>query len=439
MPDLGDGLILRRATPDDVERLAEFNALVFARRDAGAPDLRAAAAVRDLADGNHPTCRATDFTLVEDTRTGAVVSSLVLIPQVWTYDGIAFPVGRPENVGTHPGYRDRGLVRAQFEMIHRWAAERGDLLLAITGIPWFYRQFGYEMAVDLDAARTGYPATVPRLATGAAEPCRLRPATLGDVPFLVEVHARGTRRSLLACPYDAAMIRYELDGRREASPERHAWRVVESLDGRPLGFLIHARSLRGTGLDVFGFELGADVSWGPATGSVLRYLRTTGEEYARRDGNGPCESYHFGLGTTHPAYDALPSAFPVTPRPYAWYLRVPDLPAYLRHVAPALDRRLAYSILAGHTGELRLSFYRDGVRLVFASGALADVSPWKPTRDAEGDARFPGLTFLQLLFGYRTLDELEYAFPDVRIASDATRALLVVLFPKRPSRVWGIS
>ena len=36
-------------------------------------------------------------------------------------------VGRPEAVGTRPEYRRRGLVRAQFEVIHAWSAERGEL------------------------------------------------------------------------------------------------------------------------------------------------------------------------------------------------------------------------------------------------------------------------------------------------------------------------
>ena len=73
---------------------------------------------------------------------------MVLISQTWTYDGIAFGVGRPELVGTAPAYRRRGLVRTQFEVLHQRSAERHERLQAITGIPWYYRQFGYEMALN---------------------------------------------------------------------------------------------------------------------------------------------------------------------------------------------------------------------------------------------------------------------------------------------------
>src|SRR5260370_563284 len=87
--------------------------------------------------------------LVEDTRNGAIVSSINLINQTWSYEGIPFKVGRPELVGTLPDYRQRGLIRKQFEVLHAWSAERGQKLQAITGIPFYYRQFGYEFAVSM--------------------------------------------------------------------------------------------------------------------------------------------------------------------------------------------------------------------------------------------------------------------------------------------------
>ena len=51
---------------------------------------------------------------------------------------------------------------------------------------------------------------------------------------------------------------------------------------------------------------------------------------------------------------------------------------------------------------------------------------------------FPGLSFLQLVFGYRGLDELEYAFADCLVRTDETRELLQALFPKCASNVWPV-
>ena len=43
---------------------------------------------------------------------------------------------------------------------------------------------------------------------------RVRPAGLGDVAFLVTAHAAAATRSLVTVPRDAALWRYELEGKR---------------------------------------------------------------------------------------------------------------------------------------------------------------------------------------------------------------------------------
>jgi hypothetical protein len=52
---------------------------------------------------------------------------------------------------------------------------------------------------------------------------------------------------------------------------------------------------------------------------------------------------------------------------------------------------------------------------------------------------FPGQTFLPLVFGHRSLEELEHAFTDCLVRTDEARALLRALFPRRPSHVWALS
>ena len=52
---------------------------------------------------------------------------------------------------------------------------------------------------------------------------------------------------------------------------------------------------------------------------------------------------------------------------------------------------------------------------------------------------FPGLTVLQLLCGFRSVEDLEYAFPDCLMSSDKTRRLLNAMFPVEPSSLIGIA
>src|SRR5215213_9464853 len=104
----------------------------------------------------------------------------------WSFEGIPFEIGRPENVATDPAYRNRGLVRAMIELVHARSAAESHPLQAITGIPNFYRQFGYEYAFDLHSRRVAYTALLPPAPPDTPEPYALRPATVADVPRITE-------------------------------------------------------------------------------------------------------------------------------------------------------------------------------------------------------------------------------------------------------------
>jgi len=196
--DLGNGLILRPATAADVEELAAFNARIHSDDGPEEPDEKIGAWVRDLMTAPHPTTGIDDFTIVEDTACGKIVSSMNFIPQTWSYAGVEFGVGRPELVGTDPEYRNRGLVRAQFEVIHQWSAERGHKVQAITGIPYYYRQFGYEMGLALDGGRVGYIPHIPKLKEDEEERYTIREALDKDIPFISALYNENAKRYLFS-------------------------------------------------------------------------------------------------------------------------------------------------------------------------------------------------------------------------------------------------
>jgi Acetyltransferase (GNAT) domain len=433
---LGDGLIMRRATLDDVEALCAFNGEIFRESSRSEPNEWVQTWTRDLMTRQHPTFKVDDFLIVEDTRTKHIISSLCLISQTWSYGGVEFGVGLPELVGTDPAYRRRGLIRRQFDVIHRWSAERGQLVQAISGIPWFYRQFGYEMTLEHNTGRVLARYEVPKLTEGKAEPYHVRPARPDDVPFIADVDRQGRDRYLVTAVRDETLWRLELDGRHERFGPALA--IVESAAGDPIGFVAHAPLRRGNRLVVYVVELRRGASWLNATPTVLRYLAQRGAALPTRRGDDePFEVLAFALGTLHPIYRVAGNSMRVF-REYAYYIRVPDLPVFIRRIAPVLERRLADSIAAGYSGELQLSFYRSGLVLHFDHGQLADVSAFDPPQDLDSGASFPDLTFLQLLFGWRSRAEIEGGYPDCFTSGDEAGVLVDALFPKQPSQVWPI-
>ncbi len=333
-------------------------------------------------------------------------------------------------------------MRRQLEVLHRRSIERGHLLQAITGIPNFYLQFGYEFALAVDGGRIVERAEVPALPSGAREPFSIRLATEEDLPALARIDRLAGARSLISCVRDATAWRYELNGRSSSSMLYSAILVLEKnpvshdhsdvvgyavlgSGGLPGGSPTGTRGL------VRRFEILDGVSWETSTNALLRYL--TSAEMAAQ----PAENVQFLAGEHHPAYSAAPRALARTVRPWAWYVRVPNLTDLLLHVAPVLESRLASSTLSGHSGQLTISFYRTALRLLVDNGRVT-VQDWPDPNFRTADACFPGFSFLKLVLGYRTIDELEFASPDCQTREGIPRRLLDALFPRCDSTVWPI-
>jgi hypothetical protein len=359
-------------------------------------------------------------------------------------------VGQPENVATDPAYRHRGLVRALFEMVHARSAAEGHLVQVITGIPYFYRQFGYEYVLDLGGRYYIGLAGIADKPNDEAEPYRLRPATLDDVPHLMALYNQRRSASLIWNETSEAYWRYHITGWtmpavRDQDPTLvglfgRLFMIVDNT-GQICGYTRLGARRAWPNLPVYALELAPHVSWYAALPSLLRALRDQGERtpvvasYSK-----PLSELCFHLGRTHPVYDLL-HGFPAArfEPPYAWYVRVPDGPAFIRHITPCLEKRLAASVLSGYTGALTFDFYRGGLQLTLEQGRISASEPWQaPPFGGSPDAGCPPLVFLQRLFGYRSLADLRAIFPDVW-ANESAILLINTLFPAQPSTVHSLT
>ncbi|HRQ36285.1 MAG TPA: GNAT family N-acetyltransferase [Chloroflexota bacterium] len=435
--NLGDGLVLRWAKPTDAEELAQFNLRIHS--DEGEQELFLVHWTKELMAGNHPTTKASDFTVVVDeNEDGKIVSSLNLISQTWAYDGIPFGVGRPELVGTDEKYRRRGLVRAQFEAVHAKSAARGELVQVITGIPWYYRMYGYEMCVDLGGSRAYYllPSRLRKTAENSeAEKYQIRPVTPDDVPALSELYARHCAGSLLSRVRDETIWQHELfHAHRETHNARFIYLITAVSDNSLAGYVEispwHARGV------YYVREMAAQPGYSLRALAlfVIRHLERQAMAFNATAAS-PMECISFNLGTEHPVYQALSAELEKQDPPYSYYVRVPDMVAFLTHIMPVLERRLAESVVAGHTGQLRLNFYHSQLALDWENGRLTTIAPYQPKDFQDGHAFFPDQTFLQLLFGHRSLEELRHSRVDCSARNPDVAVLLDVLFPRRPSWV----
>jgi hypothetical protein len=212
--------------------------------------------------------------------------------------------------------------------------------------------------------------------------------------------------------------------------------IIETLDGQVAGyveFVLFPKADRIREIAVLDGQSVRDVCW-----FVTRHLIEAAGPTDLENGK-KTTGLSFNLGRSHPAYDALDAELDEPRLPYAWYIRVLDLHAWIDHIDSVIEKRIRKSVMAGYSGELRLNFYESQLKLSFENGLISDIGTYEPSTFFDGDAFFPGMTFLQLLFGYRSFDELKYAYPDCFTDKNEPAILLPILFPKHPSFITMLS
>ena len=437
--ELGDGLVLRWSTAADTAHIAELVGRVFREKESDSPNEGLSSEVYELMSGKSPLMSSGDYGVVEDTgqEGNPIVACTCLWHNHWEYEGIAFEMGQPEIVATDPAYRNKGLIRALFEMVHARSESKGHMVQAITGIPHFYRQFGYEYVLDLGGKRVVYSSQIPQTKEDEAEAYTLRNATVEDVPTIQHIYSYRRKTGVVTADVPDAYWLYEIQRVSDKNQKFPRLQMIVDAVGKVYGyaFVSATRYSNGANFTVYALDTLPHVNLRAFVPSLLRELQKYGSQLPTRktvEGTSLRE-ISFNLGRTHPIYDALGSLAPFYEAPYAWYVRVRDVPAFLKHIGPVLEKRLEQSVVADYTGELKIDLYKGGLRLVWEHGKLVTAEQWRvPVYDSNAGAGFPPLVFLQLLFCHRSLDELRYAFPDVWAEGDA-EIVLKALFPAQAS------
>ncbi len=413
----GPGLRLRAAqSAQDLERIAAFNALVH-------QETGIAVFTRWRFSSTHPRASEARLLYVEDVATGQIVSSLGVMLQTWRYEDIQLDVGEVELVGTHPDYRHRGLMRAQMQAVERILQERDCLLSCILGIPYFYRQFGYEYAIPVLSCASLRLDQVLALAADQPEPvCIRRMVVQTDLAAVMALYEAQAAELGLTSVRSEALWRYQ-ETVPPDSPEPLETYVVEDGTGI-IGYFRVRKNLWANELDLAEASVrpGGQV-WGSR--DVLLAILRSAKMLASQRGYGKLQ---FTLPGCHALVSTARYLGVQAERPYAWQVRITDHAAFLRRIAPALERRLAHSLMAGFSGSLRINCMARLLHLQFDQGRLRAVTD-DGFQQGVGDSQVPPLLLTQWLLGYRDREEIAAQHLDFRVSPPA-RQLLDILFPR---------
>jgi predicted N-acetyltransferase YhbS len=412
---LEDGLILRTAKDEqDIERVAELTKAVFEGDE-----------VDTLTRGlflHHPKTNLDDLIFVQDEKSGKAVSTLCLIPWTWRYEDVEIHAGEMGIVGTLEEYRNRGLIRKQVELFKQKLNERGCLLSQIQGIPYYYRQFGYEYALPLEQRLRLQARQIP---DHPESTFTFHQATVDDIPTLIRLYDESAPDLAIHTARDEAIWRYLLTHANETEMERDTLLIKDS-GGQAIGYVCIAHHGFGAELNVTEVSR---LSYDAAM-ATLQHLKQLTIEREK-----PGIRLNLFIGST--LSQVALSLGGHDDGAYAWQIHIPDVAALLRAIAPVLERRVAASPLAGLTQDVRISLYRETVQLCFEAGEVTEVANLGLTAWHEEPIRFPPLQFTPLVLGYRTWQEIRATFPDVGVAPKS-RLLMDTLFPKTESFIYTV-
>lgn len=432
--DLGDGFVVRWATPADEASLIALYNEVF-KDDTEYVSIYA----MEMFHGRHPLGVPEDFAVVADAS-NRIVAATFLMRMPIEYAGVTVQGGRPEVVATHPDMRNRGFIRKIFQLIHARSTRRGDLVQGITGIPYYYRQFGYEYALTLGGMYQLPVASIPASTTD--DTIRIKRATTDDIMHVLMLYERDRRRHhrqqamLVTSRIDATYLRYAMSN----TPTHEPWvpYLITTHDDRVIGSFFTNR-IRFGALEIKSLTTEPNIPLNGIFDALCRQLVHLAQTIPTVSSSTPdATSIQFWLGVDHPAY-ALVARYPHQHHnPYGWYIRVADVAQFVQHIIAPIERRLSQSQLAGYTGTLQIDMYRDGLQLDVVNGKIT-ASPWQRTGAWQNvrtpgapQAGYPPLLMLQQIFGLRSIQELRDFYPDVYASHDA-QLLLDILFPKQPS------
>ena len=379
------GLVLRTAQPADLEQIAAL----LTERGSAADAIDHRLVVSDP-DAGYASCAV----VVDGDR---VVSTVTLLDETLYLNGLAIPAGQVELVATDRQYEGRGLVRALMGWAHERSAVRGHLAQVMIGIPYFYRQFGYEYAIAMPHSRSS--TTVPPVDGHV-----VRPAGADEIGVQAELQNTAQHGIDLRMPHSSACWRWlaARDGSIQLLVER---------DSVPVG------TARITPPDDDHAVLGEIAATTPAAvHALLAYGQRERENLLVKERPGSVVG------------DILESCLAPAPQEAnAYYVRVADPVALLDHLRPVLSARL--SGLATGVGEIVVSFFRSHVRMPYVDGTISGVQPGGPMQapGVVGGAGVAPDRVGALLFGPYGIAGLAARHPDVYPGPRAD--VMTALFP----------
>jgi len=405
---IGDNLTLRVAIDDInvLQRLLSFNLTVHQEES-----LKKYISRLFL---EHPKRDEIYWIYIEENDSNKIVSSITLMPLEWNFNKISIPICEMGLVGTLPKYRNRGLMGIMNKLYEDIMRQEGYLLSAIRGIPYYYRRFGYEFALNLDERVLLNNNQVP---SRKLEKICFQKATKQDLTYIRSIYDKEQERFFITNRFNSDTFMYKF--MNDDFDDNFLSTFLIKIKGNPNSFFSIGMSYDNVAFSLIVPEVNEE-----SMIKILQFVKILNEEKDQI-------IFHVNSDTKFAQY--ICSIGGKKDLGYGWQIRIPNIKEFLHAISSVLEQRIERSSYKGLSKDIIISDYRDIFTLRFKNGKVEDIEVKKGYPfPGSCDVQIPGSTLIKLLLSDKTFEEIKYILKD-SILKPGSEKLIKILFPKKPS------
>ena len=412
---LDDNLALKSVSSmEDIKRLMDFHLIVFEDEPSVARLLKALVL-------DHPYTKPEYFLFIEDENSKTIVSSLCLIPWIIEFKGVKLRSAEMGIVGTLKEYRKRGLIRLLHERFRELAVQEKFYLTQIEGIPYFYKQFGYEYAIPLEPSYILDLNLIPETLSKEQQEYQFRKATMEDIPKLVELYDKMTDNLEIKSLRSEQVWEYILGPSLEFDPTLEIWLVLDksknisgyfraTQEGFSEGLILNEAIYFSDDITIVILKKLKDL----CLKHEKPYLRFNNHE------DNILVKVVKNLGAKDLGH-------------YAWQIYFFDKIQFLNKIKSILEQRILESPFKGLTETVFIDMYHESIELKIEKGEIKEIKIVQ-SQGETSHFRIPPNLVVPFFLGYRNREDLIQYNHDVRCLQEQRwEKLIDILFPKMSS------
>ncbi len=369
---------------------------------------------------------------IRDIDKDLIVSALNSIPSIWNYENIPLQNLELGWVGTLKEYRRRGLNRLLQTHFDSVLFNGKYDLSTIQGIPYYYRQFGYDFVIPMD--RTVWTRTnqIPPFDTEKPPEymkLKVRLAEKKDIPTMMELFDEHNRDLLVYVPRSKELWEIQEKYKRQFENEFLTYVLIDG--SKIIGYFRVVKNIskdsppKKSSMNVIESSI-------QTYDGVLRVFQFLREEALRSDfpllsSQGPSCNNLSKVMENYGGYVG---------DGWKYQIRIPSMVEFLKKISPVLEKRLEGTMFEGITYDLIMNTFQNCYVLKFTNGKIVDVTDLGPQEVDENRAfRSPPQDLVRLVLGAYSIKELNQNNIDF-IVSSGVRLIAETLFPKLESSIY---